>query len=127
MNVGEFKKLLEDQKIPDDARLTIRFRGGMGSSTVVIESAHRGFDWTNGQLVLDPELELVIAEWYYTLKKGSGHDASHVSRLIEAAQKIVDGVDDPTSSTAAEMIDYEAIDKLKISLDRLARFQKQGF
>lgn len=127
MNVGEFKLLLELRNIPDEHKLTVQFRGGIGSSTIEIESGYPGFDWTAKQLVLIPETALVIDEWYRTLKKGSGHDASHVGRLVEMAQKVVDSVDDPTAETAAETIDYEAIDKLKVALERLARFQKQGF
>ena len=125
MTVGEFKLLLEDQEIPDDHRLTVRFIGGMGSSTVDIESAYRGFDWTAKQLVLNPSLAVVIEEWYRTLKKGSGHDASHIGAVLKAAEKIVENADfdgEHLTHTAANRVE-----ELRKSLDRLARFQVQGF
>lgn len=128
MNVGELKQALEGVlPIPDDREVTIRFRGGMGSSTVAVKSVSPGFDWTNGQLVISPETDLVIDEWYRDLKKGAGAGASHLGAIVKEAQIIVDAVHDPTASTAAEMIDYDAIDRLKVALDRLARFQKRGF
>lgn len=123
MNVGEFKQLLEDRKIPDDLRLTIQFRGGIGGSTVPTKSAYAGFDWTRGQLVISPEIDLVIDEWYRTLKKGSGRDASHVGALMKAVEAVLGGHD--------EVAGCEDFDKLiadlQKSIDRLTRFQKQGF
>ncbi len=124
MNVGEFKKLLEDQGIPDDARLTVRFRGGMGSSTVPIESAHRGFDWTNGQLVLSPETELVIAEWYTLLKKGADSDATHVGYVLQEAEAVAEAHDEHPYDDAKV---NAGIAKLGNALARLDKFQKQGF
>lgn len=124
MNIGEFKKLLEDRKTPDDTNLTIQFRGGMGASTVGVESAYPGVDWTAKQLVISPETDLVIDEWYRTLKKGSGHDASHVGALIEAAEALTECYD----KTVDWHKNYDKlIADLQKSIDQLARFQKQGF
>ncbi len=127
MTVGELKQLLEDQEIPDDHRLTIRFIGGMGSSTVDIESAYRGFDWTNNQLVLNPELAMVIEEWYRTLKKGSGHDASHVGMLMKSVEAVLKQHDTDDGFIEDALTLNGLLADLQKSLDRLARFQKQGF
>ncbi len=123
MNVGEFKQLLEDRKIPDDTRLTIQFRGGLAGSTVPAKSAYPGFDWTAKQLVITPETDLVIDEWYRLLKKGSGHDASHVGALVKSVEAILDQHDDGDHASALNGL----IVDLQKSIDRLARFQKQGF
>ncbi len=121
MNVGEFKQLLEDRNVPDDHRLTIQFRGGLAGSTVDTKSAYLGFDWTSRQLVISPETELVIDEWYRILKKGAGHDASHIGRVLKVAEKVVE-----EGSMSPERRD-EAIENLRVALERLASFQKQGF
>lgn len=127
MTVGELKQLLEDQKIPDDHRLTVRFIGGMGSSTVDVESAYRGFDWTAKQLVFSPALGMVIEEWYRTLKKGSGHDASHVGRLMQSVAAVLEQHDADDGFIEDALVLNALIEKLQKSLDRLTRFQKQGF
>lgn len=131
MTVGEFKKMLEDANatpnpISDTARLTIRYRGGMAGSTVNVKAASRGFDWTNGQLVLTPELELCIDEWYSTLKKGAGASASHIGGLLKAAEKVIEESNAPGVDCSRKALDG-AIADLEQSLTRLARFQKQGF
>ena len=130
MNVGELKKILEaasatPNPISDTARLTIRYRGGMAGSTVNIKAASRGFDWTNGQLVLTPELELCIDEWYRTLKKGAGASASHIGAVLKAAEAVVEEAENPNAEDRALLL--QAATSLKIALERLARFQVQGF
>lgn len=121
MNVDELKQALGGPiPIPDDHRVTIRFHGGMGGSTVAVKSVSQGFDWTNGQLVLTPETALTIDEWYRTLKKAVGAKGSHVGRIVKAAEELV-GYD-------PDNVDYhKKVEALRKALDRLKRFQEQGF
>ena len=123
MNVGEFKQLLEDRKIPDDHRLTIQFRGGLAGSTVDTKSVYPGFDWTRNQLVISPETELCIDSWYRDIKKVADADATHVSHALKEAEKVVKSYELPFDPAKV----YEAIEKLGTALERLASFQKQGF
>ena len=43
-----------------DHRVTIRYSGSVGGSTVDIAGVGIGFDWTKGQIVLTPETQLSI-------------------------------------------------------------------
>lgn len=124
MNVGEFKQLLEDRKIPDDTRLTIQFRGGLAGSTVPAKSAYPGFDWTAKQLVITPETDLVIDEWYRLLKKGADADATHLGHVLKEAEAVVEQNEHLPFDPAKI---YAAIDQLGTALARLNKFQKQGF
>ena len=126
MNVGELKVLLELRNVPDEHELVVRFKGGIGSSTIVVESGYPGFDWTAKQLVLIPKTDLVIDGWYRTLKKGADVDASHVGRLIEQAEKVIEESNAPGVDCSRKALDG-AIADLELSLTRFARFQKQGF
>ena len=61
MTVGEF---IERAKGHEDCELVVRKHDKWQLScntTVPVESAHAGFDWTNGQFILEPKTRLVTS------------------------------------------------------------------
>lgn len=66
MTAKELAKILEEDP---EKEVTIRFRGGLAGSTIGVESCIRGFDWTSGQMVLQPEIPVVPLKAYENLKE----------------------------------------------------------
>jgi hypothetical protein len=61
MTVGEF---MEQAKGHEDCELVVRKHDKWQLScntTVPVKSAHVGFDWTMGQFILEPEIQLVTS------------------------------------------------------------------
>ena len=61
MTVGEFIELAKGR---EDHELTVRKRDKWQlccNTTVPVKSAYPGLDWTHGQFILEPEVELVTS------------------------------------------------------------------
>lgn len=66
--IVELTELKNKSRVTGDERVTISYFGGMGSSTVDVSSLGVGFDWTKGQIVINPSSGLTIYEWYRKAK-----------------------------------------------------------
>lgn len=124
MNIGEFKKMLEDRDIPDNYELRIDHRGGMRGPGTSVKCAGPGIDWDGNAVLIVPTHDLTFYEWYRDIKKIADADATHIAHALKEAEKVVDASDgygDPGGPLD------EAVGRLGTALERLKSFQKQGF
>lgn len=90
MTVGEF---IERAKGHEDCELVVRKHDKWQLScntTVPVESAYVGFDWTNGQFILEPKTRLVTSadEVSMALSEKLKDYSSRLTQHLSAASRI---------------------------------------
>ena len=90
MTVGEF---MEHAKGHEDCELVVRKHDKWQAScntTVPVESAHMGFDWTHGQFILETKTKLVTSadEVSMALSEKLKDYSSRLTRVLSSGARI---------------------------------------
>ena len=117
MTVGEFKSKFAESKY-DDLEISVHKSDKFQltcSTTVPIDSARRGFDWTSGQVVLEPKFELSTSQSVLdeNLVKRAREESAENTRLLKILAQI--------SMIASNMVDSESKNAIREELKKVSR------
>ena len=117
MTVGEFKSKFADSKY-DDLEMAVSKSDKFQlrcSTTVKVASARRGFDWTSGQVVIEPEFALSTSQSVLdsNLVSAAREYSSENTRLLKILAQI--------SMIASNMVDSESKNAIREELKKVSR------